>query len=244
MATTFSAFSNILPDPANPITDAGDISATGTPGPGFSALNFQSVTDTQVSRTVSGRGVTRDGGSQRWEFTISYNPMFRAQFDPIDTFLAGRNPRRDPFYVVLPQYSKPKDPAFVSFMNNKVLRANGAHAAGSNTLLVDITPAFTSFLRPGDMFSISDPNDYNHQKMYKVTAVETNAYYQAGSTQPNTNEMRLHVAPPLQRAVSDNAIINFINPKFRVIAKSDVQEHSLNTDNLYSFSLALEEIQP
>jgi len=241
---TFTAFANILPDPANPITDAGDTSPTGTPGPGFSAMNFRSVTETQVSRTVSGRGITRDGGSQRWEFSISYNPMFREQFDPVDTFLAGRNPRKDPFYVILPQHSRPKDAAFATYAARFTITAGALHGPGSSVLLAQASQPFTSYARPGDMFTITDNNDYNHQKVYKVTAVERNAYYQAGSNQPTTTQMRLHVSPPLQREVSLGATINFINPKFRVIAKSDVQEYSLNTDNLYQFSLDLEELQP
>ena len=242
---TFTAFSNILPDPANPITDAGDISVSaGTPGPGFSALSFQSVTDTQVSRTVSGRGIQRDGGSQHWEFTISYNPMFRYQFDPIDTFLLGRNPRRDPFYVILPQYSKPKDATFASFAASKIIYTGAAYDPGVDTIIAQCASNFSSYARPGDVFTISDPSDFNHQKVYKIAAVEKASYYQAGTTPPGNAQMRLHISPPLQRAVSSGATINFINPKFRVIAKTDVQEHSINTDNLYSFSLAVEEIQP
>lgn len=241
---TFTAFSNILPDPANPITDAGDTNSNGTPGPGFSAMNFQSVTDTQVSRTVSGRGIQRDGGSQHWEFTISYNPLFRYQFDPVDTFLQGRNPRRDPFYVILPQYSKPKDPAFAMFAAGKIIYTAEAYDPGTSAIMVQCASNFTSYARPGDMFTISDSADYNHQKVYKVTAVEKSSYYQAGTVAPGNAQMRLHVTPPLQRSVSSGATLNFINPKFRVITKTDVQEHSINTENLYSFSLNLEEIQP
>ena len=99
---TFTTFTDVLPDPVNPITDAGNASVTGTPGPGFSAVGFQSNTDTQMSRTISGRGVGRDSGTQFWSFNISYNPMFRAQFDAVDSFLIQRNPRKNPFYVTLP----------------------------------------------------------------------------------------------------------------------------------------------
>jgi hypothetical protein len=239
--TTFTSFSNILPDPANPITDAGDGNVTGTAGPGFKSISLQSITDTQVSRTVSGRGVTRDQGAHHYEFTISYNPMFRFQFDPINTFLELRNPRKDPFYVILPQYSKPKDTTFNGLTTTKVVTSV---TAGKNVLMVYNTAgAYVGKLRPGDMFNINDPDDFNHQKMYKVGAVETNAYYQAATTQPSTSQLRLHIIPPLQRDVGPNATLVLVNPKFRVIAKNDVQEHSLDTDNLYSFSLAVEELQ-
>jgi hypothetical protein len=246
---TFTSFANILPDPVYKITDAGNTDAAGSPGPGFSAVGMSSVTDTQVSRTVSGRGVSRDGGSQHWEFTISYNPMFRDEFDAVDAFLAARNPRRDPFYVILPQYSKPKSAGF-----NALIQLAGspkvdiAALAGSNQLIMNIAGDYTfdptNSPRPGDMFTITDPNNFNHQKVYKVAGVETNLNYQVGSAQPLSYRPRLRFAPPLERNVSAASTLNFINPKFRVIAKSDVQEHNLNTDNLYSFSLPVEEIQP
>lgn len=241
----FNSFASILPDPANPITDSGYTDSSGTPGPGFKAVNFTSVTDTQVSRTISGRGVQRDGGSHHWEFTIQYNPMFRYQFDPIDTFLLGRNPRRDPFYVILPQYSKPKDSWMASYLGGTGTITAALTAAGSNTILATLPLSPLGKLRPGDMFTVSDPNDFLHQKIYKVTAVETFTDYQGGTTAPTASQFRLHFAPPLVRSITSTSTkLNFINPKFRVIAKSDTQEHSLDTENLYSFSLACEEIQP
>lgn len=241
---TFNAFSNILPDPLNKITDQGDVDPSGAPGPGFSAINFQSNGETQVSRTNSGRGVHRDQEVQYWSFSIKYNPMFREQFDPVDTFLASRNARRDPFFVILPQYSKPKNPLFVTFATANIIRNKGAYNAGITNIMVDTGVSFTSFARPGDMFTISDPANANHLKVYKVTRVETNARYQASTTQPLASEMRIHFSPPLSRNITDNSVINFINPKFRVITKSDIREHNLDTDNLYQFSLDCEEIQP
>jgi hypothetical protein len=242
---TFTAFSNLLPDPANPITDAGDISVTGTPGPGFSAVGFQSNTETQVSRTNSGRGITRDGGSQYWSFSISYNPMFREQFDPVDSFLAMRNPRRDPFYVILPQYSRPKNAGFLAAVNAVQPTIGTAVTAGSSSILVRLAnTTINATARPGDMFTITDPTNYNHQKVYKVGAVETANYYQAGTVPPAADTMRVWISPPLQRSVSAGSLVTFVNPKFRVISKSDVQEYQLDTNNLYSFSLAVEEIQP
>lgn len=240
---TFNSFTNILPDPSNPIGDAGEASPTGTPGPGFSAIGFQSITNTQVSRTISGRGVQRDGGSQHWEFTISYNPMFRYQFDPIDTFLLGRNPRRDPFYVILPQHARPKDPTFANFMLSNSVYTSG-YSAGASVMDVTSSSTIQGLPKSGDVFTITDPLDFNHQKAYKITGVETPTTYQNGTAAPGANVLRLHFAPPLTRNLKTQVTLNFINPKFRVISKSDVQEYALNTDNLYSFSLAVEEIMP
>ena len=241
---TFNSFSNTLPDPLNKITDQGDLDASGTAGPGFSAMQFTSNGETQVSRTNSGRGIQRDQEVQYWSFSIRYNPMFRAQFDPVDTFLASRNARRDPFFVVIPQYSKPKDPLFAVFAAANIVRFAQQHPAGSPNMLIDAPITMTSYPRPGDMFTITDSANANHLKVYKITRVETPARYQAGTTPPVSTACRIHISPPLQRATADNSIVNFINPKFRVISKSDLREHDLDTDNLYSFSLDCEEVQP
>jgi hypothetical protein len=241
---TFNSFANILPDPVHRITDQGDLDLSGTPGPGFSGLRFTSNGETQVSRTNSGRGVHRDSGTQFWSFSIRYNPMLREQFDPVDAFLASRNARRDPFFVALPQFARPKDPVFAAFAAANIITVQQAREAGSPNLLVGDISSSQRQSRPGDMFTINDPANANHLKVYKITAVETNARYQAGTAPPSTTQRRIHFNPPLQRNVSSGAVINFISPLFRVVAKSDLREYELDQDNLYSFSLDVEEIQP
>jgi hypothetical protein len=241
---TFTSFSNILPDPNNKITDQGDIDSSGVAGPGFTGVGFTSNGSTQVSRTNSGRGVHRDQEVQYWSFSIKYNPMLREEFEPVDSFLASRNARKNPFFVILPQYSKPRDPLFATWCLSNIVRVNGAKAAGSSTLILDSIPAINGSPKSGDMFTINDPLNANHLKVYKVTRVETNSRYQSGTAQPLATERRIHFDPPLQRSTSDNSIVSFIDPKFRVISKGDLREYSLDLNNLYSFSLDVEEIQP
>ena len=242
---TFNFFSNILPDPVYKITDAGDQDSTGTAGPGFAGVNFRSVRDSQVSRTLSNRTIGRDSGKHAWEFSIKYNPMFRASIEPVLAFLDGRNPRTKPFYVVLPQYSKSQSDTFNTFASTYVLKAKALTLAGSSVLEVNTTVAFTTYPKPGDMFTVTDPLDANHLKVYKVSAIETPSRYQAGTTAPATTEMRLHIAPPLVRTINSNTtVLTFINPRFRVTAKNDIQEYELNTEGLYSYNLDVEETLP
>jgi hypothetical protein len=74
--------------------------------------------------------------------------------------------------------------------------------------------------------------------------VETASTYQTGTTAPGATQRRIWTQPPISRAVSSGATINFVNPKFRVVQKGDTMEYDLDTDNLYQFSLSLEEILP
>jgi hypothetical protein len=240
---TFTSFSDLLPDPNNRINTAGVSDATGSAGPGFAKVKFRSNNQVQVSRTISGRGVTASPGYHNWEFDINYNPMTRAEFEPVSTFLEGRQGRLKPFFVILPQHSQPQNSTFATYAGTNTITAS-ATSAGSPTIMLNGLSAVSGSPSPGDFFTITDSSDVNHRKAYKVLRVEDNGTYQTGTTQPTTAQRRVWTQPPICRAVASGATVNFINPRFRVIQKSDVVEYDLDTDNLYQFSLSLEEMQP
>lgn len=244
---TFTSFSDLLPDPVNKINNAGAADASGNAGPGFAKIKFSSDNTTQVSRTISGRGVTASPSYHSWSFDISYNPMTRDEFDPIGTFLDGRRGRLNPFFVILPQHAAPKNATFAAYAtaNLNGITAAATTASGSPTLMLNGFSAISGSPSPGDFFTITDSSDVNHKKAYKVLRVEDNGTYQIGTTVPTLNtQRRVWTQPPISRAVTSGAIINFINPRFRVIQKGDTLEYDLDTDNLYQFSLSLEEILP
>ena len=233
----FGTFSDLLPDPNNKINNAGATDAAGKAGPGFAKIRFGSENTTQFSRTISGRGITAAPGYHMWSFDISYNPMTREEFDPVSSFLETRRGRLYPFYVILPQHAAPKD---ATFAGNSLTAS--VTAAGSPTLMLN--GASTGNPSPGDFFTINDSSDVNHKKAYKVLRVETNTDYQTGTTQPSATQRKVWTQPPMTRAVSAGATVTFTNPRFRVTLKTDIMEYELDTDNLYQFSLSLEETLP
>ena len=240
---TFTSFSDLLPDPNNKINNAGASDSSGTAGPGFAKIKFASNNQTQVSRTISGRGVTASPSYHTWAFDISYNPMTRDEFDPVASFLESRGGRLNPFYVILPQHSRPKNAAFANFCSVNTI-TTAATAAGSPNIMINAAVTILGTPSPGDFFTITDTGDTNHKKVYKVLRVEDAATYQIGTTAPVSSQRRIWTQPPISRAVTTGSIVTFINPKFRVIQKGDTMEYDLDTDNLYQFSLSLEEIQP
>lgn len=249
----FTSFNDRLPDPTFDVNDAGAQVAVGTgkKGPGFASVTVRSKKETQVSRTNSGRGILREHGAHSWEIDIDYHPMTRTSFDVVQTFLDARNSRLYPFYVVLPQYSKPKDTNFVTTVTNQSIKTYESKLAGASYIEVDINDGSVVFSTtsgypsPGDFFNIDDTTDLNHKKTYRVTRVETSVDYNSnlGAVGSNTR-VRLHFMPPLTRDVPNNATLRFINPTFRVIARNDVFEYQLTTNNLYQYQLQLEEILP
>ena len=204
---------NILPDPNNVISTAG-VDISGTAGPGFASVKLSSDQPIMRDRTRSGRLVSRAVSYHQWNIDISYNPMTKAQFNPIYGFLLEKQGSLKPFFVELPQYRG-------QAVSSKIASSG---VAGSNTLTLDnITD-----IEVGMMFIINDSADSTHTKAYIIT--------RASST-PD----QITFTPGLQKAVNNGATVNFTNPKIRVIQSGDVQEYSLDTNNLYSFSLKLEE---
>lgn len=243
----FSSFNNRLPDPTFAVSTAGAQDILGKKGPGFAGVTVRSVRPAQVSRTVSGRGVHRETGAQHWELNITYNPMKRDDFDVVSTFLESRNGRLRPFYVVLPQYSRPKDPTFAFYAASNSITVYQAHSAGDSTVHMK-TPtsllAINAWPKPGDYFNIDDPGNVNHKKAYKVVAVENTNNRHTSTPALGSTDILVHCMPPLRRDVAHLAVVRWINPEFRVIQKSDVMEYALDKDGLFQFSLDLEEIQP
>jgi len=238
------AYTDVLPDPNNLITDSGKASGTG--GEGFASVALSSKSPTMFTQTNSGRITSRQKAQQSWSIDIGYNPMTREQFEPVYNFILQRG-RMSPFKVSLPQNRIPQDATFAAYVDGPVNLFPTTNTAGGATSLLlandsgdtgtDYVVATHKTPKPGDLFNISDSN---HNKTYQVTRVETNTDYTGA--QPTTNQIRIQFTPGLSKAVTHAASgVIFHNPLIRVLLKSDVQQYSLNVDGLYSFSLKLQE---
>ena len=241
---TFASFLNILPDPNNPTDDFGQPS--GTDGPGFKSIKFTSQAPIQVSRTNSGRVITRQIAGHKWTIAITYNPMTRDDFEPIYSFLLQQKGRLNPFYVQLPNQYTARHSGFATHVASNTPTNEFALTRGMSYMVQDGHHASSS-PRPGDMFTITDSTDSLHTKAYKVTRVMTSALYWVGLTgndiPTDTAERGIYFTPNLQRDVAAGKNIIYHQPKIRVILNKDIQEYSLGTNNLYTFSLNLEEAQ-
>ena len=239
------SFTDRLPDPNWTIDTTGAGHATSyTAGPGFKSIKISSKAPIQVSRTNSGRVITRGIAGHTWKIGITYNPMTRDEFEPIYSFLLQKKGRLNPFYVVLPNQSTSRNALFNTYANSNTIRVDGALNAGVEVMKQDghEDNPLTTQPQPGDMFTITNSVDSLHTKAYRVTRVTNNTNYLTGS-QPATDERYIYFTPNLQRATADNSTINYTNPLIRVILTKDIQEFSLGTNNLYTFGLQLEDAQ-
>ena len=235
---------NILPNPNNAYNVAGQDSGNDT-GPGFRDVKLSSEHKINNQRTNSGRLISRELSGHKWNIDITYNPLTRDEFDPVYSFLLQSRGSMKPFFISLPQYSTPKDSTFASYGDVNAFSPTALTAAGSTNLLIEesgYAVGSHGSPKPGDIFTVSDNgHDSNHTKVYRLTKVETSADHT--DALGATDRLRLHFIPALQRSVSTGANIIFSNPLFRVVLKNDIQEESLNAENLYQFSLKVEEAQ-
>jgi len=236
---TFTTFANRLPDPTYSIGEDGSTSNSAVAGPGFKSVKFSSEQPTAISRTNSGRVITRAIVAHKWKVQITYNPMTRDQFEPVYNFLLEKRGRLKPFFVALPQHASTRT------TTSGTISVSGSITSGDNNFLIDGMDSVTGGLRPGDMINFSDSGNSNHKKAYKIVRVHTNTNkLSSDSALDSSDERRLYVVPPVEKDVGDNSTLTYTNPLIRVVQTSDVQEYSLGTNNLYTFSLNLEEAQP
>ena len=242
----FTSFQTILPDPNNGVGIAGNPSTTtADKGPGFASVNISSGTPIQVTRTNSGRLISRSAAGHKFEMKIEYNPMTREQFEPVYSFLMQQNGRLNPFFVQLPQQYTSRSSTFATYAASNTISTAGALTHGSDFIVQGgHSSSQTTNPQLGDMFTITDTNDSLHKKSYRVTRVMVRDNHHSGiHSNPSTTQRIVYFHPPLQRTVASGQTINYDKPLFRVIQKNDIQSYSLGTNNLFSFSLDLEEAQ-
>lgn len=220
---------NILPDPNNRRSVGGD-DGSGSYGPGFKSVKLTSNQQVMTDRTNSGRLVQRSHAYHKWLINITYNPMTEEEFLPVYAFLLERRSTLAPFYVKLPQYIG-QSPATAQVAGTSAT----VNIAGSTQVRIDDNDA--NNMGVGELFTFSAPSD--HKKAYMVTKID----------QTNSGYDLLTITPPLAKTVPSGTNLEFADysgvkaPLIKVIQTGDTQQYSLNSNNLYSFSLKLEEVQ-
>jgi len=223
--TTFANFSNILPDPSHRWGAAGEENAsTGYYGPGFVSITVDSAERIMRTTSNSQRSENDIGAHHQWELSIDYNDLIRQDFEMVYNFLLHKQIVLTPFYVSVPQYAG-------QVTTNKT--TIGTATRGTSKLTVTGTG-----ITPGEIFKFN-----THTKIYKVTRVETYTANYAGDTPtPLITEERIHFTPGLQEDVPISSTLIFTDPMFYVVVPGETIGYSLDSKNLYSFNLKLEEV--
>ena len=240
------AVQDTLPDPNYGRRFDGSTSSPATTGPGFAQVKLTNDQRVLTSRTNSQRVLARAIVGQKWKIDINYNPMTQAEFAPVYAFLLAKQGPMNSFFVSLPQYRTVQNSAWETVLSteNNVISVAGAVTAGKSEIIIDSANPTTigadsKYPMPGELFTFTDSADATHKKAYMITTVEHADGHQG--SQPSSDTIRINFSPPLAKNVANDAVVNFSDPLVKVIMPQPLSTYTLNKDNLYSFSLKLEE---
>ena len=191
------------------------MSGTYPTTPEFRAINVTSKHKNLYSETISGRRQARAIGGQRWEFTAQYNPMTRAEFQPVFAFVVSQQGRLDSFTIVPPVLGSTSGSA------TGTLNANGAHSIGDSTISVD---GITGDLKAGDFVKFAD-----HSKVYMLTA-------------DRDGSGTMSIEPALVEAVDDDEVITYSDVPFTMKLLRDTQEYSLSANEYFTYEIDMSEV--
>lgn len=191
------------------------MSGTYPTTPEFRAINVNSRHQNVFSETISGRTQVRTVGGQRWEFTARYNPMTRAEFQPVYAFVVSQQGRLGSFSITPPIISDTSGSA------TGTLAANGAHSIGDSTITID---GITGDIKAGDFIRFS-----GHTKVYMVIADRDGA----GT---------MTIEPALVEAVADNESISYNNVAFTMRLNNDLQEYLISSNEYFEYELDMIEV--
>ena len=190
------------------------MSGTYPSTPEFQAINVSSRHNNVYSETVSGRTQVRTVGGQRFSFTARYNPMTRAEFQPVFAFVTSQQGRLGTFGIVPPVIGSTSGSATGTAL------CNGGASAGDTTVPVD---GFTGDIKAGDFVKFA------HGKVYMVTADRDGA----GD---------ISIEPALVEDVSDDEEMTYNSVTFTMRLANDVQEYALSSNEYYEYEIDMLEV--
>jgi hypothetical protein len=182
--------------------------------PEFQAINLKSTHNNVKSTTVSGRVQVRSIGGQKWAFSAKYNPMTRAEFQPVFAFVTSQQGMLGTFGIVPPVIGSTSGSATGTAL------VNGSTSAGVTSVPVD---GFTGDIKAGDFVK------FGHGKVYMVTADRDGAG-------------NISIQPALISAVSDNETMTYNSVSFTMRMTNDVQSYSLSQFEYYTYEVDMEEV--
>ena len=189
----------------------------------FETLGIQSQQSTLISKSMSGKKLTRQIQDQRFGFTARIITAKRSDvYGELMAFIMKQRSSKEDFTITPPEVKNAR-----GNVSGTVL-VNGVHAVGDTTITVD---AMTGTLKAGDFVKFA------HDKVYMIVA---------DVTADGSNEATLTIEPPLITALANNSSVTYDSVPFKVHLTNDLQEFgTVGADKdgniLYQFELDVEE---
>ena len=187
-------------------------------------MGIKSIQNTIISKSLSGKKLSRQIQNQRFGFTASIITGKRSDiYGELMAFIIKQRSSKENFTIVPPEVEDARGD-----VSGAVL-VNGVHSVGDTTIDVD---GMTGTLKAGDFIKFN-----GHTKVYMVVA---------DATADVSNEATLTIEPPLISALANNEGVTFDNVPFQVHLTNDLQEFGVvgadgSGNLLYKFEIDVEE---
>jgi len=186
----------------------------------FTSLGIKSIQNTIISKSVSGKKLSRQIDGQRWGFTAQIITAKRSDvYGELMAFIIKQRSGKENFTIVPPEVEDARGTASGT--------PNGTASAGATS--ITLGGSGTGTLKAGDFIKFT-----NHDKVYMVVA-----------DQSDISTGSLTIEPPLITSVSSTDI-QYDNVPFTVYLTNDIQEFGVvgadkDGNALYQFEFDVEE---
>jgi len=186
----------------------------------FRTLGIKSIQSTIISKSVSGKKLSRQIDNQRWSFTVEIIAAKRSDvYGELMAFIVKQRSGKENFTIVPPEIEDARGTASGT--------PNGTASAGDTSITLGGTG--TGTLKAGDFIKFA-----SHDKVYMIVA-----------DQSDISTGTLTIEPPLTTAIT-NSDIQYDNVPFTVYLTNDIQEFGVVGNDkdgnlLYQFEMDVEE---
>ena len=193
----------------------------------FETLGIKSIQPTLISKSISGKKLSRTIDAQRWAFTISVITSTRATaYGELMAFIVKQRSGKENFTVVPPEIEDARGSETGSVL------VNGVHAVGDTTIAMDgFAGDGAGRFKAGDLIKFA-----SHTKVYMVVSDVTSS----------SNAATVTIEPPIITALADDSAVTYDDVAFTVYLISDIQEFGVvgsdkDGANLYKYEFDVEE---
>ena len=168
----------------------------------FQTLGIRSTQNTIISKSISGKKLSRQVDNQRFSFTAQIITAKRSDvYGELMAFIIKQRSGKENFTIIPPEIEDAR-----GNVSGTVL-VNGVHAVGDTTIDID---GMTGTLKAGDFVKFA-----SHTKVYMVVA---------DATADGSNEATITIEPPLITALTNDSAVTYDNIPFTVHLINDIQE--------------------
>jgi len=193
----------------------------------FSTMGIRSIQNTIISKSLSGKKLSRQIDNQRFGFTAKIIIGKRSDiYGELMAFIVKQRASKENFTITPPEVKSTRG------SEDQVVSVNGSHTAGDTTIAMDGFGADSAGrLKSGDFIKFA-----GHTKVYMIVAEFT----------PSSGAATVTIEPPLISALADDEVVTYNNVPFQVHITNDVQEFgAVGADKdgnlLYEFEIDVEE---